>query len=242
MDKRHILREIKRTADANGGVPVGRIRFTTETGIKDSDWRGRYWARWGDALREAGYEPNRPKDRYEASQLIEALVPLIRRYERLPTQAEVRMERRANPAFPSDKGLTKWLGRRAETLGALVDYCDTHPGNDDVLEACRSELEKLGPRRPAGESDDEAREGSVYMLKAGRNYKIGRAFALGRRGREIALQLPERAVTVHVIQTDDPVGIEAYWHKRFEASRKNGEWFELSDADVRAFKRRKTFM
>lgn len=68
---------------------------------------------------------------------------------------------------------------------------------------------------------------------------LGRARFAGRREREIALQLPEKADTVHVITTDDPPDIEAYWHQRFAAKRLNGEWFALTAADVRAFKRRK---
>jgi len=81
--------------------------------------------------------------------------------------------------------------------------------------------------------------GFVYMMTHGRHYKIGKTNATGRREYELAIQLPEKLSTVHVIKTDDPDGIEGYWHKRFAAKRANGEWFSLDSADVMAFKRRK---
>ena len=37
--KRFILKEIRRTAEKNGGVPLGMITFYKATGIKIADWR-----------------------------------------------------------------------------------------------------------------------------------------------------------------------------------------------------------
>jgi hypothetical protein len=148
------------------------------------------------------------------------------------------MEHRSDPSFPSKSAFRRaGLGTLADLHSKLVEYCEDREGFEDILQISRSVA------RPRAETDSHAvREGSVYLIKSGRHYKIGRAFAIGRRAREIALQLPERAVTVHVIGTDDPIGIEAYRHKRFEAKRANGEWFALTTADIQAFKRRKTLM
>lgn len=76
-------------------------------------------------------------------------------------------------------------------------------------------------------------------MKSGQYYKLGRTNAAGRREYELAIQMPQKLMTVHTIRTDDPVGIEAYWHQRFRMKRQNGEWFDLDAADIKAFQRRK---
>jgi hypothetical protein len=54
----YILAEIRRTTAENRGVPLGKQRFSALTGVKRHDWFGKYWAKWSDALREAGFTPN----------------------------------------------------------------------------------------------------------------------------------------------------------------------------------------
>jgi len=237
MDREHILDEIKRTAKANGGQPLGRDRFHEETGIREGDWYGKHWARWNDALREAGFLPNRLQGAYDEDRLIESLIGLVREIGRFSVHGELRLKRRSDPAFPSHNTFSRF-GSKSQLVSKLLGYCRSHAGFDDVVSLCSNahSPEQLAPPEAI---EDAAQIGSVYLLKSGRYYKIGKTNAIGRRERELSIQLPEKARTVHVIKTDDPGGIETYWHNRFAAKRKHGEWFELGASDLKAFQRRK---
>ena len=237
MNKQQILNEIKRTAKANGGVPVGWRRFFTETGIKESNWKGVFWARWSDAIREAGFRPNEKITAFDDATLIEKFISLMRELGHYPVSAELQLKARNDESFPSDTPYRRF-GSKKEFASKIVDYCNGRTGYDDVISLC----EAISETQSVPSDDDKCpgdEIGFVYLIKSGRHYKIGRSVSVGQRERQLAIQLPQKADTIHSIRTDDPVGIEAYWHKRFESKRKNGEWFELDRADVSAFKRRK---
>lgn len=237
MEKSYILQEIRRTAADNGGKPLGWRRFTAETGIKESDWK-EYWPRWSAAIQELGLAPNQLTEAYERGELLESLAMLAVELGRLPTNADLRFKARRTPGFPSESIFAR-IGRRVELLAMLAEHCRSRSNYEAVVRWC-SEYKPRSDDTP-DESGPilEPEFGFVYLMKSGRFHKIGKSNAAGRRERELSIQLPERATTVHVIHTDDPGGIEAYWHKRFEAKRKNGEWFDLDRADIAAFKRRK---
>lgn len=237
MTKEHIMEEIKRTAKANEGLPLGRMRFFKETGIKESDWIGKFWIRWSDAVQEAGFEPNEKQGAFEEHTLLERLIELVRDIGHFPVAAELRMKAHKDHTFPNPKTFRRF-GRKAQMIARIRQYCEGRSGYEDVFALCPL----VSNRETDSEPEKQVEQfGFVYLLKSGRYYKIGHSNAVGRRERELAILLPDPTNTVHSIKTDDPAGIEDYWHKRFAAKRKNGEWFELEPSDVKAFRRR-TFM
>jgi hypothetical protein len=238
MNKAHILQEIKRTAEANGGVPLGKVKFESETGIKETDWFGKFWARWGEAVREAGFTPNQLTIAYDKNELLEKYANLSRELGRLPTGADLRLKTRRDSNFPSNSTFENRFSTKLELVQQLELFCKTRNQYGDIALLSATYISQ-NQGNPDKVKIEKEQIGFVYLIKSGRFYKIGRANSAGRREYEIALQLPEKTSTVHVIKTDDPNGIEAYWHNRFISKRKNGEWFDLSAADVAIFKRRK---
>ena len=238
FEKDYIISEIIRTAKENGNKPLGKDRFFSETGIKQSDWYGKYWANWGDALRESGYKPNTFQKAYDEDFLIEKLISLIRELGKFPTVADIRIKNQNDKAFPSHTAF-RTLGRQTENLNKLIEYCKKHEGKNDILEICLPLLQNEKESIDKEETLETTSFGFVYLMKSGKYYKIGRSNDAYRRAYEIRLQLPEKLELIHKIKTDDPIGIEEYWHKRFKDKRKNGEWFELTRQDIEIFKRRK---
>jgi len=237
MTKADIINLIKEIAAKNSGVAPGMKHFASETGVSVHAWRGRYWLRWSEALAEAGFAPNKWSEAYGDDFLLEKLATLTRKNKHFPTYGEMLFARRADPSVPGVEAINR-LGPKATRVALLRDFCGRHPTYADVLAFLPADVEGDDGEDAEPAASDEM-EGFVYMVRLRKHYKIGRTTAVPRRHREIALQLPEEPSLVHYIRTDDPEGIERYWHTRFAAFRANGEWFALSPKEIRAFKRRK---
>lgn len=238
MDKNFIIEQIRLLAANNGGQTPGKKAFAKATGIKDADWLGKYWARWSDAVSEAGLSPNVMRSAYDKKFVADKFVSLIKELGRFPTNTEIRMKAHSDKSFPSHNVFTHHLGKQTDRAKFIKSYCEEKGGMDDVVEIC---LPHIKPE-PLVSDDIELGfhlTGYVYLLKSGKYYKIGSTNNPDRRQYEIGLQLPEKIHHIHSIETDDPSGIEAYWHNRFREKRMEGEWFDLQASDIKIFRRRK---
>lgn len=227
-----ILSEIQRIASQSGGTPPGKIRFESETGIKEHEWL-KFWARWGDVLIEAGFQPNTRTAAIADIDLLEKLASLVRELGRFPVARELILKANRDPNFPSPAPFRR-LGGKDQLIQRLREHAVAQ-GYDDVVALC-------GESNASRDSNNSLPEtkvvtGFVYLMKSGRHYKIGRTVSIGSRERQLAIKIPVPPTTIHSIETDDPTGVEAYWHKRFESKRGEGEWFYLTLEDIRAFKR-----
>jgi len=236
MNKTQILNAIRRMAAASGGKAPGSQRFASETGLGKADWYPKYWLRWGDAIREAGCKPNSLNTPFDEEFLIQKYLDLTRELGRFPIEGDLMVKRRDDKKFP-DRGTFFRMGNKSERVAKILAYCHTRDGFEDVVPLVTAAV--VAPPSDEDETSNESPSGYVYLLRHGsrREYKIGRTNNPIRREGEIGVELPQTLDPIHKIETDDPAGIETYWHRRFKEKRLKNEWFALTAADVRAFKR-----
>ena len=232
--KQDILDAIRRTAKKNGGIPLGQRTFEKETSINRYEC-SKYWANFGEAQREAGFAPNTITTAHSEEFLLESMVALTRELGRFPTRRDRLVKRNNDSKFPNPTTISNRLGNNKAAATKISDYAKIK-GYNDIVDLCRVITENSNEEEDSDDSEIQAL-GEVYLFKSGRHYKIGRTKDTVRRGNELRIQLPERMHLIHSIKTADPSGIEAYWHGRFTTKRMRGEWFDLSSADVKEFKR-----
>lgn len=243
MDKEFILKAIRKANEGNGGAPLGKKRFFDASGIRESDWLGKYWASWSEAVREAGFVPNKKQGAHDRDLKMRALAELVRRLKRFPSVPQMRLEKIRDKTFPNSRLLMS--KGRPSLVAELMSFCQLHAEYSDCIEFLPEiSHHKSGEEFPVSGTHDE----HIYLIKSGKYYKIGLTSALYRRASQIANSNAEGAELIHSFETDDAKGIETYWHTRFAEKRikgvniASGEWFDLTPVDIAAFKRRKKFM
>ena len=238
--KEFILDSIRETATKNNGVVLGMDSFEVATGIRRDDWRGKYWAKWNDAIKEAGFEPNEFSiPAFNIDWIIIKIIELIRELGEFPSRDQLKIKKINDENFPSSTTIKNRLGIKPEMVSRIIEFCNKNNGYSDIISICSEINIETLPSHSDDTENSQTELGFVYLAKSGKFYKIGKTNHIGRRDYELKIQLPEKVELIHQISTDDPTGIEIYWHNRFSSKRKNGEWFELNNDDVKAFKRRK---
>ncbi|HEX4987113.1 MAG TPA: GIY-YIG nuclease family protein [Burkholderiales bacterium] len=217
----------------SGGKVIGEAIFVRETGVSSYYWKGGFWRSWAAFQADAGHLPNSPTQKIDDDTLLRRYAELVLELGHIPTQADLSLKRKEDESFPEKGRFDRW-GDRNALLSKVAEYCDEKEEFALVTQLLTQGVSKSLERR----LDSLQVKGFVYLLRSGKQYKLGRTNAIGRRLRELAIQLPQKPDTVHVIETDDPEGIEQYWHRRFADKRQGGEWFTLSAEDVSAFKKR----
>jgi Meiotically up-regulated gene 113 len=230
-----IIRLVKEIAAKDGAAP-GQKKFAAETGIKEHVWRGKMWRAWGEALADAGFTANEWTSAIPTEEIFDAVADLATRLGRFPTLTYMQMEHTANPSFPAHKAVAR-TGSMLEVATAIRMRVE-RDGSATLVELADKYLASLRARPKSDPVGDEADDiGHVYLIRYGKDFKIGRTSSVVRRSRQVQVELPDATELVHSILTDDPAGVEAYWHRRFADHRGNGEWFRLPQKAVASFKK-----
>ncbi len=241
LSKQSIIDAYNQLTQNHGGKVVGEGIFKRETEISPYYWRGGYWRSWSAFQKDAGHTPNKPTEKIDDKILFRRLAELILEIEDIPTQADLRLKRKEDESFPSDDAFRR-LGEKHTLMKKLSVFCKDNLEYEVVSEIIANYFKDNVSESKRATEEDNIDYGFVYLMKSGPDYTIGKSNHTGRRSYEHERKLPKKIKTIHTIKTDDPFGVESYWHNRFKAKRTetDGSWYRLSASDVKSFKRWKS--
>lgn len=173
--KEKILNEINRLAKSNGGISPSKGIFEQETGIKESDWLGRYWTKWSDALIEAGYEPNLfGTPAYEEEYVLEKVAGFTRELGHFPNRNEIRLRKRSDPRLPTDVTIRKKFGSKQGLTAKMLVFVESNREWSDLVPIVKAELETYDNNTPELDAEASGKAGYVYLMQHGnrKEYKF----------------------------------------------------------------------
>jgi hypothetical protein len=238
MNREQIILQIKRTAEANGNIPLGERLSFRETKLTRNALRRNGFANYGSAVQAAGYKRNQLHQAIGDDQLFTPLAALAREVSHFPTEGERAVARYKDPVFPGPSAFRRRA--KSEPLRqALLNWCCGNELFADVRQLLELTQSKTKPAQNPRRS--KIVNGYVYLMRygSGKDFKIGCTENISRRQSQIDKMSPDDVRLIHSIETDDPRGIEKYWLQRFSERRvKTKEVFRLTPDDISAFKRR----
>ena len=133
-----------------------------------------------------------------------------------------------------------------EGLQKFLDYYSEEEINE-VREQQEIGLAKM--MRPSEDKNPQKKQkpqpvaeaGYVYFLQEKRDglVKIGKSKNLSSRTRKLSVEMPFETELIHTVKTADACNEEIHYHKMFRKKRVKGEWFNLTEKDIKAIKKSK---
>jgi len=243
--KEEVIKRLQKWSAENNGRTPGEQNFYENIQIGIYDLHKLGWANWRELVVAAGLIPNKfDKTKYSSDQLCDLFIGAIREKNKWPTRGELEVKHHQDFNFPDAGTFYKKLGLvlNGDLPSTILKYIKGKKGYDDVIKVCNSSIEK---NIDSEESSAIGKIGYVYLLKSrlgsATAYKIGKTNDPERRMIELNQPSNEQYL-IWKIETDDPSGVEKYWHDRFVSKRlyphkAKTEWFKLNSSDIKSFKR-----
>ena len=239
--KAEIVDQIRLYCSETGQTP-GKGAFFKFSGIGEAAVTY-YWPRWSDAVKEAGFTPLTVPERITDDAILSKLAELTSELGYFPTTKEYAIISRNRTDLPAGITVRRSLGSAENWRARLRAYAHANPNFSSLLA-----ILEISPRKQQS-AKAKVVNGYVYLRKLPGRFKFGHTTSIPRREQQHKTKTWEKQELVHVIETDDPVGIEEYWKRRFKEKNVKEvdgrqkeitptEEYYLTEEDVEAFCRR----
>lgn len=140
---------------------------------------------------------------------------------------------------PTHEELREIIQELCKTYDVLSEEeIDQH--NKEVYLRCFGDDINSSPKAKSKPKPTKTRnpaKGFLYLIRYAdsNQFKIGLSANPSKRLEQLQTSTPNILHLVHTIKVDDMVGSELFFHLKYQSKRIRGEWFELSEDEVKEF-------